>query len=108
MTATAEQPDTTPRQQIELGEDTARWLDALHQARAQIAEWERIAERATDKVKAAMGDAEEAVVDGRTVARWAYVNSSRVDVKKLEAEHPDLAEQFRVPTVVRRFTLPSA
>lgn len=95
----------TAKAHVDLDNDTAEWLTALIEARKQRDEWDRVVERATDKIKHALGEAEEGHVDGRVAVRWTFVDSSRIDVKKLEAEHPDIAEAFRVPTTTRRFSV---
>lgn len=99
-------PTAPARTHVDLDDDTAHWLSALIEARKQLHEWEQVVERATERVKTALGEAEEGHVDGHVAVRWTYVDSSRIDIKKLEAEHPDIAEAFRIPTTTRRFTIP--
>lgn len=94
------------RPRVDLDATTTLWLRAYTETRAKIAELEEIATQARRQVEAALGDAEEGVVDGHIVVRWTRVSSSRIDVKKLAAEHPAIAEAFRVPSESRRFTLP--
>lgn len=57
-------------------------------------------------IEAAMGDAEYLISPrDAEVARFATVNSSRVDTKSLRATRPEIAEEYTVHTTTRRFTL---
>ena len=97
--------DTNTPAAIDLDATTAKWLEAYREAHNQAEHWQLLAQRAREHVEAALGDAEAGYIDGKPAVRWAIVNSSRIDTKKLEIEHPDIAEQFRVPVITRRFTL---
>jgi predicted phage-related endonuclease len=43
--------------------------------------------------------------DGRVLATWSNVTSERVDVKRLRAEMPKIAEQYATESATRRFLL---
>lgn len=105
MTIDSDTTATATSNRVDLTADVARWVDAYREARDQAAHWQTIADRAREHVEDALGDAEEGYVDGQPAVRYPYVHSSRVDIKKLQAEQPDVADAFRVPTVTRRFTL---
>lgn len=107
MTANSETSSTeTPSSnRVDLPPDVAQWVTAYREARDQAAHWQTIADRAREHIEDALGEAEEGYVNGTPAVRWSYVNSTRVDVTKLQAERPDVADTFRVPTVTRRFTL---
>lgn len=59
----------------------------------------------TDRqIKEAMGD-RTLVIDGlgRVLATWKPVTSTRLDSKRLKADHPDLASQYATTTSTRTF-----
>ncbi|GAA0638051.1 hypothetical protein GCM10010174_69860 [Kutzneria viridogrisea] len=80
-------------------------MAAYREATANAKRWTEIADRARKHITDALGDNEVGTVDGEPVARYTVVNGTRLDSKKLKAEHPDIVEQFTVPTTSRRFTL---
>ncbi len=92
----------------ELSAEAAAWLAAARAAKARIAELEQVAERAIGHVQAAMGDADEATVGGRTAVTWAWSKpGKRLDRAALEADFGDLkayevdnkpARPFRIVT----------
>lgn len=96
--------ETTNHAVAELDANHRLWLEAAREAKAQVEHWQAICDRALEQVKTFVGEAEDVMVDGCLVARYSYVDSSRVDTKKLEAEHPELVEQYRKPNNYRRFT----
>ncbi|MBR0088272.1 MAG: hypothetical protein IJP94_00355 [Clostridia bacterium] len=74
--------------------------------RAMIAELEAEAEALTDKLKAAMTERGEEVLQGDGwKASWKNVQSSRFDSKSFRADNPDLYAQYSKPTTTTRFTL---
>jgi putative phage-type endonuclease len=88
---------------------TAEILDALT-ALAAAKEERKAAELREDALAATvqrfMGDAATLLgPDGKPVATWKSVKSSRLDGKALAAAHPDIANKFRVETSARRFLL---
>lgn len=93
------------RERAQLDETATLWLQAYTETKAEIARLEEQATQARRHIEEALGDAEEGVLDGQIVVRWTFVTSNRVDLKKLEAEHPDLVEAFRKPSSSRRFTI---
>lgn len=87
---------------IELN-STARDLMSV---RAMIAELEAEAEALTDKLKAAMTERGEEVLQGDGwKASWKNVNSSRFDSKAFKADNPDLYQQYSKQTTTTRFTI---
>jgi predicted phage-related endonuclease len=100
MTAPVAHPRT------DLNSQTALWLRAYIETKAEIRRLEETAEQARRHIEAALGDNEEGVLDGEIVVRWTHVNSTRVDLAKLRENHPDIAEAFTVSTSSRRFTIP--
>lgn len=74
--------------------------------RSMIAELEAEAEALTDKLKAAMVERGEEVLQGDGwKATWKNVNGSRFDSKKFKADHSDLYDQYSKQTITTRFVL---
>lgn len=72
----------------ELDATTQAWLEAARAAKAEIARLEEIVERAIYHVKDAMGDDEQATVNGHPVVTWGWSKpGQRLDRKKLEADY---------------------
>lgn len=86
-------------------DELAAWIDAYKAAVANAKGWQDVADRAKHNITDALGDAEVGLVDGAPAVRWTYVESSRLDTKKLRAEHPELVNQFTSPNTTRRFTI---
>jgi len=96
-------PEPEPGTVVELGDEGAELVEEL---RALKDVHKRNAERieATENaLKAAIGEREIATVDGDPVITWKAVTSRRVDLSRLKAEAPDVAERFTAPTTSRRF-----
>lgn len=81
-------------------DDMANTWEVLVLAKAKVREWELIAKAAMDDIKARIGDAEEAVIDGRPAIRHSTREVTRVDTKALRAEVPAevLAPYLRTTT----------
>ena len=78
----------------------------LLSVRAMIAELEAEAEALTDKIKSAMIERGEEVLQGDGwKASWKNVNSSRFDSKAFKADNPDLYAQYSKPTTTTRFSI---
>ena len=59
-----------------------------------------------EQVKAALGDAEIGLVNGKEAVRWTTVESHRIDTKKIrEMLPPEMVEKLEVLSVSRRFTI---
>lgn len=85
----------------------AVWIAAYREATSNAKQWQDTAERAKEHITAtlAAADAEVGTVDGKPAVRYTIVESTRLDTKKLRAEHPELVDQFSVPSSSRRFTI---
>ena len=57
------------------------------------------------QIKLAMAEAATLLYAGKPIATWKTQSTRRVDIKALEAAHPDIAEQFRKTTDSRVFRL---
>ena len=78
----------------------------LMDVRSMIAELEAEAEALTDKIKAAMTERDEVILQGDGwKASWKNVSSSRFDSKSFKADHGELYEQYSKQTTTTRFTL---
>lgn len=97
-------PEHKPGRKVRLAKDA---LDVLAELRARTAQKdaiERQCETLRNQLKATMGDAETALdAHGEEVIHWRTFASERVDVTRLRAERPELAEQFVKPIQSRRF-----
>lgn len=85
----------------------AAWVAAYREAKANADSWTEIADRAKEQITAELEQAGASIgtLHGRPAVRWTEVASSRLNTKKLKAEHPELVDQFSIPTTTRRFTL---
>lgn len=87
-------PTTTT---VELDSSAQGWLTAYRAVKARHDAVTDEMKRCREQLEAALGDAEEATVNGETVITWRWSKgSSRIDVKALREKGPDLAAQFAV------------
>lgn len=98
-------PEARDEAQVVLPDDARDLLDELLAAQAALRMAEERVRWAENRLKLLMGDAATAVWRGQPVVVWKNVTSMRIDTKRLEAEHPELVAQYRVPSVTRRFLL---
>ena len=74
-----------------------RWVQAKADLRAaKVAEAE-----ASNALREAMGQATEAMCRGRHIATWRLGERGEIDTKRLAAELPEIAQQYRKTTEVR-------
>jgi predicted phage-related endonuclease len=91
---------------VDLDPAASAFLAAYIEARAKVKEWEEKADIAAEQVKAALGDAQIGLVNGKEAVRWTVVESKRIDAKKVRELLPEnLWEKFETATVSRRFTI---
>lgn len=70
-------------------------LAAIRGAQERINTYEAIAEEAKARLQGRLGEAEAIVdADGRSLCTWKTQERTTVDVKRLRAEHPAIAEAF--------------
>lgn len=82
---------------IELTPGARAWLAAYRAMKARADTIADELKRCREQLETALGDAEEATVDGETVITWRWSKgSSRIDVKALREKDPGLADQFTV------------
>lgn len=87
---------------------------SMNEMTAKIREWKSLmalieeaqtqAESIKEEIKDAMGEREE-LRAGEYKVTYRTVKSSRFDSKSLKAEHPEIAEQYTVPTEYRRLVI---
>lgn len=78
----------------------------LREIQAMISDLEAQAESIKDMVKAKMYDeGTEDLTGNGWHATWHTVTSSRLDSKKLKADHPELYSQYSKTSSTTRFTL---
>lgn len=83
---------------LELAETLANLKLARKDIDAQVEDIE-------GKLKAAIGNASNLVVDGKVLATWKASVTNRIDTKKLAEMYPDAAGACRTATMARRFLL---
>lgn len=96
---------TPAKPTVDLPADAANWIGLIRDCDRQIKDLEEAKAVARKHLEQMLGDNEVGTLDGRPAVRWTFVPSSRVDITKLSANEPEIAERYRVPTVSRRFTL---
>lgn len=92
---------------VEVNDEIFAAYNDLKSVREEIAALEERKELLEEKIKLGFGDAEAISYGGQTLATWkAPKPSSKFDAKAFTAAHPDLANEFTIPTQgARRFLL---
>lgn len=62
-------------------------------------------QEAENKLKDMLQEHEQGITPAGSKITWKTVNSSRIDSKKLKADHPEIAAQYNVESSSRRFTV---
>lgn len=88
-------------------DDISGYLEVVARAKAKIEEAKAILERAKDVIKTRIGDKKHATITGpdgkpQIVATLTWVNATRFDKDKLEAENPGIVERYTVPNPHQR------
>ena len=71
----------------------------------------QVIERDTDtidtenKLKSFLGDNEGGQSPSGFSVNWKSINSNKLDTARLKAEHPDIFEQYSIPSTSRRFSI---
>lgn len=71
--------------------------------RAHIKTTEAQVDEIDAKIMAAMGDAEQATLDGQLAVTWRETERTTIDPRALRAAHPEIAAEFSKVSVSRRF-----
>lgn len=80
-------------------------VELLRYVKEKKAELKVIEENARAAIEAALGDHDEGSLDGEPVIRWRFHKRTALDQKLLKEVFPDVFEECRRTTEVRRFEL---
>jgi predicted phage-related endonuclease len=91
---------------VDLDPAASAFLSAYIEAKIKMKEWQEKADIAAEQVKAALGDAEIGLVNGRESVRWTTVETTRIDAKKCRELLPaDIVARIESVSVTRRFSI---
>ena len=91
---------------VDLDPVASAMLAAYIEAKAKAKEWTEKADIYAEQVKAAMGDHEIGLVNGREAVRWTTVETHRIDTKKIRELLPaEMVEKLETVSLSRRFTI---
>ena len=94
------EPD--PDAVVEL-DDCAELVAELRQLKADAAAVDRQLKRTENALKARLGNAEAGTLNGQPVVTWRGQDRHGIDITRLRAEQPAIAEQYESVTSSRRF-----
>lgn len=87
-------------------DDVAGWIEVLRRATAEKQRADEVIAQARERIEEALGDAEVGAVAGTPAVRWTWVESTRIDTKRVRALlAPDDLAAVTVTSASRRFTL---
>lgn len=89
----------------ELDDETWRWCRALRVISERIKGLQLEESQLKGMIGHHLGSAAEGRHDGRVVVTWRQVTRNDLDVRRLRAEHPELARDFSSPTRYRQLRL---
>ena len=78
-------------------------LEILRFTRAKISEYTEMADRSKAAIQEAMGESEVGTVEGEPAVKWTHSKVTRLDQKKLKAEHPEVVSAYMTTSEQRRF-----
>lgn len=91
---------------VDLDPAASAFLSAYIEAKHKVKEWTEKADIAAEQVKAALGDHEIGLVNGREAVRWTTVEATRIDSKKVRELLPaDIVEKIETKSITRRFSI---
>lgn len=86
-----------PKKSMEAKEDTLELTKRLQILNSEIESREIEVSHIKQTIMSELGDAETLTYQGKVLATWKAPKSSfRLDGKRLEAEHPELASAYKV------------
>ena len=96
-----------PAKSIEAGRDTLELTKRLHLLNSEIDVREEEISSIKQTIMSQMGEAELLTYQGRTLASWkAPKPSFRLDSKRFEQEHPEIASNYKIPVQnIRRLVI---
>ncbi len=86
--------------------DVAPVIARIREAKARAKAAQADADIAEAELVALIGDATDLTAGGRVVARRPEVHTTRLDGRRLRADHPDLADEYTTTSTYRRLTIP--
>ena len=89
--------------EIEATEEVEKIVIELAGVQAQIKGLYTIADRLKDQIQVIMKDAEILTYNGNLLATWKAQSQKRLDQKLLESDYPDLVDQYKTESVIRKF-----
>ena len=93
---------------VEGGDRAAALLRHRKDLKFRGKELETELNRCENELRVIFGNRTRMLVGGEPAASWSIVNSARVDMEKLEAEHPDLVASYRKQSSYRRLSVRKA
>jgi predicted phage-related endonuclease len=98
-------PESESGTKIELDEEHAELLHQYATMKAAVEDLTDAMDSTKAKICKFMGDAELATVNGEVVCKWKSASRNSIDTKKLEADHPTLAQKYKKQSQYRTFTV---
>lgn len=98
-------PESESGTKIELDEEHAELLHQYATMKAAVEDLTDAMDGTKAKICKFMGEAELATVNGEVVCKWKSASRNSIDTKKLEADHPTLAQKYKKQTQYRTFTV---
>lgn len=90
---------------VELPLEAERWLEEYRQAKTEADAAGARLDEVKNRIKDALGGAAAGYIGDWEAVSYPEISSSRVDVRKLREEYPDVAEECSVTTTSRRLTV---
>lgn len=90
---------------VELGQDARGWVDVYRDAAARIRDLETLKTEARRHIEEALAGAEEGKIDGRPAVRISMVESTRLDVKAIRRDYPDVVAACSTTTTSPRLNV---
>lgn len=95
---------------VDLDNEASAFLAAFIATKAEIKRLEAVADEYAERVKAAMGECEIGLVNGKESVRWTKVETTRVDTAKIKTLFLDKLNEtdratFETKIISRRFSI---
>jgi len=90
---------------VELPGNTADLLDRLRHVRSELKSYQELEDQLKAELCQLIGEADTAVMNGRTVATWKPQTRDNFDTKAFRVAHPELAAQFTKQVQTRTLLL---
>jgi putative phage-type endonuclease len=83
-------PQSREKAEVVLDIDTTRWIEEYAKADSIIKDNEKKKAEAANNLRKAMGDNEIGLVAGAPLVKWPTNKTTKFDMKKFQAEHPEI------------------